>query len=78
MPFGLLVTWPCSFQVMPSPVRPLNVMEVNCSIILPHIGASAEEKVVCGMALGWADEAARVNTFQTPREPVEGFTRWLE
>ncbi len=48
------------------------------SIILPHIGASAEEKVVCGMALGWADEAARVNTFQTPREPVEGFTRWLE
>lgn len=48
------------------------------SIILPHIGASAEEKIVCGMALGWADEAARVNTFQTPREPVEGFTRWLE
>ena len=48
------------------------------SIILPHIGASAEEKIVCGMALGWADPAALINTYSTPREPVEGFTRWVE
>ncbi len=47
------------------------------SIILPHIGAGEGEMVVCGMALGFADEAAPVNGFHTPREPVEQFTTWL-
>jgi nitroreductase len=46
-------------------------------IILPHIGASADEMLVCGMALGYADEAALVNTFHTPRVPVADFTHWL-
>lgn len=48
------------------------------SIILPHVGAGANEKLVCGMSLGWADESAPVNTFWNPREPVQGFTRWLD
>lgn len=48
------------------------------SIILPHVGAGAQEKLVCGMALGWADEATAVNTFWNPREAVSTFTRWLE
>ena len=43
-------------------------------IILPHIGASADEMLVCGMALGWADESEVVNTFVTPREAVASFT----
>lgn len=47
-------------------------------IILPHIGASADEMLVCGMALGWADESDVVNTFVTPREPVASFTHWLD
>ncbi len=47
-------------------------------IILPHIGAGEGEMLVCGMSLGWADPAAPVNSFHTPREPVERFTRWLE
>jgi nitroreductase len=47
-------------------------------IILPHIGASADEMLVCGMALGYADEAALVNSFHTPRAPVADFTHWLE
>ena len=47
------------------------------SIILPHIGAGADEMLVCGMALGYAHEHATVNTFHTPRVPVEGFTHWL-
>jgi nitroreductase len=46
-------------------------------IILPHIGAGEDEMLVCGMSLGYADTAARVNSFHTPREPVESFTRWL-
>jgi nitroreductase len=46
-------------------------------IVLPHIGAGADEMLVCGMALGHADSEALVNTFHTPREPVEGFTTWV-
>lgn len=47
-------------------------------IILPHIGAGPEEMLVCGMALGYADTSAIVNTFHTPRIPVEDYTRWLD
>ena len=47
-------------------------------IILPHVGAGPDEMLVCGMSLGYADESALVNGFQTPREPVASFTRWLE
>jgi nitroreductase len=47
-------------------------------IILPHIGAGDNEMLVCGMALGYADESELVNTFRTPRESVTSFTTWLE
>jgi nitroreductase len=47
-------------------------------IILPHIGAGEQEMLICGMALGWADESDLVNTFITPRETVESFTHWVE
>jgi nitroreductase len=48
------------------------------SIIRAHIGAGPDELLVCGMALGYADESAPVNQFHTPRVPVEEFTHWLE
>ena len=48
------------------------------SIVLPHIGASAEEMLVCGMSIGYADLAAPVNGYSTPREAVASFTRWVE
>ncbi len=48
------------------------------SIILPHIGAGANEMLVCGMSLGYADETALVNTFRTPRVPAAALTTWLE
>ncbi|HQR99143.1 MULTISPECIES: nitroreductase [unclassified Polaromonas] len=47
-------------------------------IILPHIGAGGDEMLVCGMALGYADESALVNTFRTPRVGVQAFTTWLD
>jgi len=52
----------------------------NCfsSIILPHIGAGADEMLVCGMSLGFADETALVNTFRTPRVSAAEFTTWLD
>ena len=48
------------------------------SIILPHIGAGDGEMLVCGMALGYADESALVNTFRTPRVSPQAFTTWLD
>ena len=47
------------------------------SIILPHIGAGEGEMMVCGMALGYADESDKVNTLLTPRVPVNEFTHWV-
>lgn len=47
------------------------------SLVLPHVGAGAGEKLVCGMAIGWPDESALVNTFSNPRDPVESFVRWV-
>ncbi len=47
-------------------------------IIMEHIGAPAEEQLVCGMSLGFADPDAIENTLVTEREPVAGFTRFLE
>jgi nitroreductase len=47
------------------------------SIILPHIGASEGEMMVCGMSLGYADESDKVNTLVTPRVPVNEFTHWV-
>ncbi|WP_210545969.1 nitroreductase [Rhodoferax sp. PAMC 29310] len=47
-------------------------------IILPHIGAGENEMLVCGMSLGYADETKVVNTYHTPRVPVEEFTHWLD
>jgi nitroreductase len=46
-------------------------------IVAPFIGAGAEERLVCGMSLGYADEAAPVYTYRTPRESVESFTQWV-
>lgn len=47
-------------------------------IILPHVGAADGDMLVCGMALGFADDAALVNTFRTPRVPTSEFVTWLE
>ena len=47
------------------------------TIILPHIGSGPDEMLVCGMALGYADDEDIVNTFRTPREAVASFTHWL-
>lgn len=47
-------------------------------LIMPAIGAPANEQLVCGMSLGWADPAAIENTLVTVREPVRGFTHFLE
>jgi nitroreductase len=46
-------------------------------IICAHIGAPANEQLVCGMSLGHADPAAVENSLSTEREPVSAFARFL-
>jgi nitroreductase len=46
-------------------------------IVLPLVGAGENEMLVCGMSLGHADEGAVVNTYRTPRAPVDAFTTWV-
>jgi nitroreductase len=47
-------------------------------VIAGHLGFPAEEQLVCGMALGWADPDAIVNRLQTEREPVAGFAQFFD
>ena len=47
-------------------------------IIEEQLGLPANEMVVCGMALGFADSSKIENSLITEREPVSGFTRFLE
>lgn len=47
-------------------------------IIVEHIGAPANEQLVCGMSLGHADPNAVENTLVTEREPVASFARFLD
>ncbi|QER38804.1 nitroreductase [Acinetobacter suaedae] len=47
-------------------------------IVLDVLGAPEDEELVCAVALGYADPEHIVNTFITPREPVENFTVFLD
>ena len=46
-------------------------------IIMPGIGASPDEMLVCGMSLGHADMSAVENSLVSEREPVAAFTTFL-
>lgn len=47
-------------------------------IIRRRLAVPAEEMVICGMAIGYPDATAKVNSFRTDREPVEAFTRFVD
>jgi len=57
---------------------PQAAWNVFSKLVLPHIGAGTDEMLVCGMALGYADETDPVNQFHTPRVKVDEFTHWLD
>ena len=46
-------------------------------IVAEFIGASADERLVCGMALGQADPAAAVNRLATERLPIHQFASFI-
>jgi nitroreductase len=45
-------------------------------VVAQVLGTPADEMLVCGMALGWADPNAPENQLQTEREPLTGFARF--
>ncbi len=47
-------------------------------VIAEELQLRPEQMLVCGMALGYADPAAVENSLVTEREPVAGFTRFIE
>jgi nitroreductase len=47
-------------------------------IIAEQLDLPANEMLVCGMALGWADPDRIENSLVTEREPVSGFVRFVE
>jgi nitroreductase len=47
-------------------------------VIGEELQLQPEQMLVCGMALGYADPAAVENSLVTEREPVAGFTRFVE
>ena len=46
-------------------------------IVLDVLNAPEDEELVCAIALGYADPNDMINTFITPRLPVEEFTVFL-
>ena len=47
-------------------------------IVLDLVGAPGDEELVCGMALGYADPEQIINSFITPRVPVEEFAVFID
>jgi hypothetical protein len=36
------------------------------------------EQVICGLAIGYPDPDAKVNTFRTEREPLDVFVKFVD
>ena len=47
-------------------------------IIRRRFSIPETEMVICGMAIGYPDTAAKVNTFRSDREPVAAYVRFVE
>lgn len=43
-------------------------------VVKSLLHSSDNERLICGMALGYEDKLALVNSYRTPREPVSAFT----
>jgi nitroreductase len=47
-------------------------------IVKAFLGYPADSVLICGMAMGYEDTEAKVNSYRTPREVVGTFTRFFE
>ncbi|MDH5394580.1 MAG: nitroreductase [Gammaproteobacteria bacterium] len=47
-------------------------------IVKQQLGYAEDSVLICGMALGYEDKDALVNSYRTPREPAASFTRFFD
>lgn len=47
-------------------------------IIMPILGATDDEQLVCGMSLGYADVNEKINSFHSSRLSLEEFAVFLQ
>lgn len=47
-------------------------------IVKQHLGYADDCILLCGMALGYEDKAAPVNSYRTPREEADNFSRYFD
>ena len=47
-------------------------------IIRRRLAVPQSEMIICGMALGYPDASAKVNTFRTEREPLDVYARFVD
>jgi nitroreductase len=47
-------------------------------IVKRELGYPDDKKLVVGLALGYEDKQALVNSYRTPRDEVEQFSRFFE
>jgi len=45
-------------------------------IVRDNLALKADQLVVCGMSIGYPDQAAAVNQYRLAREPISDFTTW--
>lgn len=48
------------------------------NIVKETLGYPLDSILLCGIALGYEDKEAIINSYRTPREPVENFTKFFE
>lgn len=48
------------------------------TVIRERLAIPDAEMVICGMAIGYPDTSAKVNSFRTEREPLSTFVRFVE
>ena len=48
------------------------------AIVKEHLGYSEDDILLCGMALGYEDKTALINSYRTEREELEVFTKFFD
>ena len=48
------------------------------NIIKETLGYPKDSILLCGMSLGYEDKEALVNSYRTPRESIESFTKYFD
>lgn len=57
---------------------PQAAFNVYGHVIAERLGLAPTQQIVCGMALGYGDPQAPENRFETEREPLERFVRFVD